>query len=115
MGKEVIGAQGFRLGKIEDTVFDEKSWRVTSLKVKLEKDVAEKYNLRQRFRKSHVIISVEYVSAVGDRVLLKSSNEEIMKLISGMPSPVPEQPTATPMTGESRQIDPPRNEPKTDS
>lgn len=106
MGKEVIGAQGFRLGKVEDTAFDEKSWRVTSLKVKLEKDVAEKYSLRQRFRKSHVMVSVEYVSAVGDRVLLKSSNEEIMKLVSGTPPPITDKPAVSQTGDESGPAEP---------
>ena len=31
-GKEVIGSDGFKIGKIRDTEFDEKTWKVTPLK-----------------------------------------------------------------------------------
>ncbi len=104
IGKEVIGAQGFKLGKVDDIALDEKIWRVTSLKVKLEKGIAEEYNMRQRFRKSHVLVSVDQVQAVGDRVLLKSSNDEIMKLIASPVSLTSEQPTTTQKTSEDSQL-----------
>ena len=103
MGKEVISAQGFKLGKVDDIAFDEKSWSIKAFKIKLEKDIAERHNMKQLFRKSHVLVSVGHVQAVGDRVLLKSSTEEIMRLIT-FPSSVNQEPSSAqavpqPITG----------------
>jgi sporulation protein YlmC with PRC-barrel domain len=80
IGKEAIEASGFKFGRIDDILFDEKTWTILALRIKLEKDVAEKHNVRQRFRKSYVTVSISHVQAIGDRVLLRSSNEDIMKL-----------------------------------
>jgi sporulation protein YlmC with PRC-barrel domain len=52
VGKEVIGLDGFKLGEISDTEFDEKTWKLNSLEVHLEKDVAEEHHLRHRLRKT---------------------------------------------------------------
>jgi sporulation protein YlmC with PRC-barrel domain len=90
IGREVIGSSGFKLGKITDTEFDEKTWKVNSLQVHLERDVAEEHELRHRFRKTKVLIHVDHVQALGDRVILKGSREDLLKLIASA-TPVPEE------------------------
>ena|SRR5579872_998458 len=85
VGKEVIGSDGFKLGKITDTEFDERSWKVNSLEVNLEKEVAEEHELRRRFRKTKVLIHVDYVQAVGERIILKGAREDLLKLIGSLP------------------------------
>jgi sporulation protein YlmC with PRC-barrel domain len=90
-GKEVIGSNGFKLGKIRDTEFNEKDWKVNSLEVQLEKDVAEEHHLRHRFRKTRVLIHVDHIQGVGDRVILSGSKEDLLKLIASATSTVPEE------------------------
>jgi sporulation protein YlmC with PRC-barrel domain len=91
VGKEVIGSDGFKLGKINDTEFDVNTWKLNSLEVQLEKDVAEEHHLRHRFRKTRVIINVDHVQSVGDKVILKGSKEDLLKLIASATSTVPEE------------------------
>jgi sporulation protein YlmC with PRC-barrel domain len=91
VGKEVIGANGFKIGKVRDTEFDEKSWKVNSLEVHLEKDVAEEHHLRHRFKKTRVLIHVDHIQAVGDRVILGGSKEDLLKLIASATSTIPEE------------------------
>jgi sporulation protein YlmC with PRC-barrel domain len=89
-GKEVIGSEGALLGKVVDVQFDEKNWAVLSVEVHLEKDVAEEHQLRHRLRKTLVLIRVEHIQAVGDKVILKGSKEDLLKLIAssaGVQSP----------------------------
>jgi len=81
-GKEVIGSEGDKLGRVADTQFDERSWRVLALEVRLEKEVAEEHQLRHRLRKTLVFVSVEHIQAVGDKVVLKGSKEDLLKLIA---------------------------------
>lgn len=91
VGKEVIGANGFKIGKVRDVDFDEKSWKAISLEVQLEKEVAEEHNLKRQFKKTRVLINVGHVQAVGDRVILSGSKEDLLKLIATSSSTVPEE------------------------
>jgi sporulation protein YlmC with PRC-barrel domain len=91
IGREVIGSSGFKLGKISDTNFDEKTWRVNSLQVHLEKDVAEEHELRHRFRKTKVLIHVDHVQALGEKIILKGSREDLLKLIASATTGVPSE------------------------
>lgn len=88
-GKEVIGADGFKLGKVSDVEFDENGWKLSSLEVRLEKDVAEEHNLRHRFRKTRVLIHTDHVQSIGDKVILTGSKEDLLKLIASATSTVP--------------------------
>ena len=82
VGKEVIGSEGDTLGKVIDTQFDERTWRVLALEVHLEKEVAEEHQLRHRLRKTVVSVSVEHIQSVGDKVVLKGLKEDLLKLIA---------------------------------
>jgi sporulation protein YlmC with PRC-barrel domain len=81
IGKEVIGAQGDKLGKVQDIQFDEKAWDVLAIGVELEKDVADEHKLAHRFRKTEVLISVKHIQAIGDKVILTGSGKELLQLI----------------------------------
>ncbi|HVB12631.1 MAG TPA: PRC-barrel domain-containing protein [Nitrososphaerales archaeon] len=91
LGMEVIGSDGFKLGKIKDTEFDESTWKINSLEVHLEKDVAEEHHLRHRFRKTRVLIGVDHIQSLGDRVILKGSKEDLLTLVASATSTVPEE------------------------
>jgi sporulation protein YlmC with PRC-barrel domain len=81
-GKEVIDSQGYELGKITDAKFDEKEWKVLAFEVQLEKDVAEEHQLTHRFRKTRILIDVEHIQSVGDKVILKGPKKDLLKLIA---------------------------------
>jgi sporulation protein YlmC with PRC-barrel domain len=82
IGMEVIESGGFKLGRVSDIKFDEGNWKVMALEVQLEDDVAKKHQLKRRFRKPLVFISVDRVQSVGDRVILSGSKEDLLKLIA---------------------------------
>ena len=105
-GKEVIGSDGFKLGKIRDTDFDENTWKVGSIEIELEKDVAEEHHLKHRFRKTRVLIHTERVQGVGDRVLLKGSKEDLLKLIASAASTVLEEEREEALSKETSEPSP---------
>jgi len=82
IGREVIDSQGGKLGTVHDVQFDEKGWNVLALGVQLEKDIADRYNLGHRFRKTEVVIEVKHVQAVGDKVILTGSSKELLQLMT---------------------------------
>lgn len=75
--KEVIGAAGKLLGKVKDGTIDDKTWQMTSLDVELQGSVAKEFNIKKTFGSTTVPIPTNYVSAVGDKVVLKASAEEL--------------------------------------
>ena len=85
IGKEVIGSQGDKLGTVHDIQFDEKGWNVSAIGVRLEKNVADEYNLAHRFRRTEVLIDVKHIQAVGDRVILTGSKKELLQIVTPLP------------------------------
>jgi sporulation protein YlmC with PRC-barrel domain len=91
IGKEVVGLSGYDLGKVSNVQIDEKQWKVVALEIHLDKDVAEEHRLRHRFRRTKVLINVEHVQGVGDRVVLKGSREDLLKLVATSPPVGPQE------------------------
>jgi sporulation protein YlmC with PRC-barrel domain len=82
MGVEVIESKGYKLGTVSDLQFDERNWKLTAFEVQLDDAVAKEHQLKRRFRKTRVFINVERVQSVGDKVILKGSKEDLLKLIA---------------------------------
>jgi sporulation protein YlmC with PRC-barrel domain len=82
IGMEVIESQGYRLGTVSDIQFDEENWRLVAFEVQLEDAVAKEHQLKRRFRRTRVLINVERVQSVGDKVILRGSKEDLLKLIA---------------------------------
>ena len=82
IGKEVVGLSRYDLGKVSNLEVDEKQWKVVALEIHLDKDVAEEHRLRHRFRRTKVLINVEHVQGIGDRVVLRGSREDLLKLVA---------------------------------
>ena len=82
--KEVIGQAGRLIGKVKDGTIDESTWRIVSLDVELEGNVAKEFHLKKTFGSTTVPIGVSFVGAVGDKVVLKASTEEVGRAINAM-------------------------------
>ena len=108
-GKPVLGSNGWKIGKAKDIVFDERTWRVLSLDVELEKDVAREFDMQTHFHKTHVEMNVSYIQAIGDAIILNTSKEDLFKF---MVSQQPATPAAAPQVAPAAR-DPPQEELKT--
>jgi sporulation protein YlmC with PRC-barrel domain len=82
LGKEVVGAGGFRIGKIKEIVFDEKSWCIGTLEVELDRSVAEEYQMKKLLARTSLMVDVSSVKAVGDHVLLSVTKPELRRMVS---------------------------------
>jgi len=89
--KEVIGEAGRLIGKVKDGTIDEKTWQLTSLEVELVGSVAKEFHLKKTFGSTSVPIPTSFVGAVGDKVVLKVSTEEVAQSINAMAAPKPTQ------------------------
>jgi sporulation protein YlmC with PRC-barrel domain len=80
MDKEVVGAEGWRIGRVREIVIDKDKWAVTGLSVALESNVAKEFNLKKMWGRSDFTIPIGQVQGVGDRIVLKSSKTQVFEI-----------------------------------
>lgn len=82
-GRDVIASDGHSIGEVTDVIFDTQSWRVESLQVKLEKEIAEKLDVaRGMFRAGTLQVPVHMVQSVGDKVLLSVASGDLRQVLT---------------------------------
>ena len=84
LGKEVVGAGGWEIGKVEDAVVDEASWKVTALVVRLHGPVAEEYRMKHLLSRTTVDVAIASVHAVGTHVILSVTKPELRRMVSSL-------------------------------
>jgi len=82
IGKEVVGSGGWTIGEVRDIVFDETNWRIGSLEVKLDRSVAEEYQMKKLLTRATLTIDVASVRAVGDHIMLSVTKPELGHMVS---------------------------------
>jgi len=81
-GKEIVGAEADRFGKVSGIVIDCSEWRVTHLRIELDDDVVKLWGYKRPFLGHlQVSIPVSVVAAVHDIINLKKSLQQIKELI----------------------------------
>jgi sporulation protein YlmC with PRC-barrel domain len=84
-GKEIIGVQGWKIGKVRDVVLDMSTWQVKAFEVELAKNVAEEFGMKKILRKTSIPIKIDDIQGVGDTVTLKISKAQLQKLLEPRP------------------------------
>jgi sporulation protein YlmC with PRC-barrel domain len=79
IGKEVLAAEGAKIGKVKDIVIDKDSWTVTGLALDPESNIAKEFNLRRMWSKNDLTIPVANVQGVADRIILKISKLQLQE------------------------------------
>ncbi|HEY4822500.1 MAG TPA: PRC-barrel domain-containing protein [Candidatus Bathyarchaeia archaeon] len=84
-GKEVIGDQGSRIGKVRDLIFDVGTWQIRELEVDLVPDFAEELGLKRMLGSTPAVVKVDYIRGVSDTITLKISRPQLREAIQGKP------------------------------
>jgi len=82
LDKEVIGAGGWKLGKVKEIVVDTTSWQVTSLELDLEGDIKRDFNVKSHLVDGRFPLDPQQIQSIGDRIVLKSTKEELFRLVA---------------------------------
>lgn len=70
-GRSVIAADGLRLGAVASVFLDSDAWRIESLQVKLDKEIADRLGAdRGLFHAGMLEVPVGSIQSVGDAVVL---------------------------------------------
>ncbi|MGA7923026.1 MAG: PRC-barrel domain-containing protein [Thermoplasmata archaeon] len=89
VGKEVVGSNGWKIGKIRDVTFNEKTWQIGSLDIQLERSVAEEYQMKALLTRPTLSVDVSSVHAVGDHVILSVTKPELREMVTTQMTPSP--------------------------
>ena len=76
-GKEVIGTEGRKIGRVTDVILDTGSWQVKALDMELARNVAEEFGMKKLLKSTQIQVKVEDVQGVGDAITLKISKAQL--------------------------------------
>jgi sporulation protein YlmC with PRC-barrel domain len=85
--KEVVTAQGWKIGKIKDLVVDTSTWQVKSIEVTLNKKVAEEFGVKKAIGNVSLPIDSGDIQATGDVITLKISKDDLRRSIEAAKPP----------------------------
>lgn len=81
-GRTVIDGSGLALGEVEELFFDDTTWRVESLRVKLKRDVAQLLGVPHGLLHAGTIeVPTSYVRGVSDAVVLTTPCDGLRPLV----------------------------------
>lgn len=102
LGKEVVGLRGWKIGKVSGLDFDESSWKIISLEVRLHRHVAEEFRMKKVLVRARIEVRVSSIYAIGDHVVLSVTKPALKRLVSGPPNSVRRAPSRPPLPEPSR-------------
>jgi len=83
-GHTVIAADGQPVGQVTDLALDSNAWRVESLHLKLNNDMADQLGVeRGKFHAGTLDLPVHMVQSVGDTIILSVPSGELRRALLG--------------------------------
>lgn len=83
-GRHVIAADGQDVGQISDLMVAIETWRVDSVRLKLNNSIADRLGVRRgKFHPGILDLPVQMIQSVGDSVVLSVPTAELRPKISG--------------------------------
>jgi len=80
-GKQVITTNAFNIGEVDGVEFDQKTWQITDIHVKLTSEAAEELDFKKRMLgHTIVLVPISTVKAVGHVITLANSTEELKNI-----------------------------------
>jgi sporulation protein YlmC with PRC-barrel domain len=80
--KEVVGADGWKIGKSKEIICDNNTWRITHIEIDLNEKIENEIGERLPFSQHRIPIDINFVQGIGDVITLKAPKEEIIKVLS---------------------------------
>ena len=77
MGLQVVTSGARIIGEVKGAKFDDTTWTIKFLNVKLTGDAAESLGMKKRFRSSKICLPVSMVQAVAHMVTINRTIEEL--------------------------------------
>lgn len=81
-GKEVVGKNGFKIGKTKDLIFDQNGWKISHLDVELRSNIEAELGMQSSgiplLSHNHLPLDVATIEGIADVITLKTTKEELV-------------------------------------
>ena len=82
LDKDVVGSDGWKLGKSKEIICVPNTWQITQLEIEPNEKLENELGGSVPFRHSRLPIDITYVQGIGDVITLKATKEEIITILS---------------------------------
>ena len=82
LDKDVVGSDGWRIGKSKELICDPTNWHITQIEIELNEKIENEIGEKLPFRHTRIPIDINYVQGIGDVVTLKANKGEIITVLS---------------------------------
>ncbi|MHB1435087.1 MAG: PRC-barrel domain-containing protein [Thermoplasmata archaeon] len=80
IGKEVVGSGGWKIGRINELIFDGHNWRISHIEINLDGDVAKEFEMKKLLSKTAINVDVASIHGVGDHVMLSLTKANLQEM-----------------------------------
>ena len=80
IGKEVIGADAWRIGTVARLTTDPTTWQVTAIEVTLDESVVQELRTKGITPSSPMAVPIDRVEGISDKLVLRVKKEEFVDL-----------------------------------
>src|SRR5271168_2030877 len=80
--KEVVGSNGWRIGKSKEIICDNNTWQITHIEIELNDKIENEIGEPLPLHHNRLPIDISYVQGIGDVITLKATKEEIIAVLS---------------------------------
>jgi sporulation protein YlmC with PRC-barrel domain len=82
LDKDIVGSDGWKIGKSKELICDRNSWQIVQLDVELNEKIEDEIGESVPLRHHHVPIDTSLVLGIGDVITLKITRDEVIKILS---------------------------------
>ncbi|HYB03486.1 MAG TPA: PRC-barrel domain-containing protein [Nitrososphaerales archaeon] len=82
LDKDVVGSDGWKIGKSKEIIVDPATWHVSQIEIELNEKIEDELGEKMPFRHNRVPIDINYVQGIGDIITLKAKKDEILTIMS---------------------------------
>jgi len=83
--KEVVGTNGWKIGKSKDVYIEDKNWQVSYLDIELRGNIENELGMGSTpLMHNHLPIATSHIQGVGDVITLNTTKEEMIEKLAEM-------------------------------
>ena len=82
IGKEVIGADAWRMGTVARLAVDPTTWQVTAIEVTLDESIVQELRTKGIMPSYAVAVPIDRVEGISDKLVLRLKKEELADLVT---------------------------------
>lgn len=82
LDKEVVGFNGWKIGKTKDLILDRQNWQITHIDVELRGNIEAELGISSvPLSHKHFPIAISYLQGIGDVITLSATKEQIISTL----------------------------------